>query len=133
MRCQRDWAYLQPIFDSNDITKQLPAESKKFKTVDKKWIEIIKGTETNPNVLTACTRELKDGAGLLETFKLCNSNLEKVQRGLKDYLEEKCAVFARFYFLAADDLLEILSQTKEVQNVRPHLKKVFENVADMEF
>lgn len=37
LRCQRDWAYLQPIFDSNDITKQLPAESKKFKTVDKKW------------------------------------------------------------------------------------------------
>jgi dynein heavy chain len=48
-------------------------------------------------------------------------------------LEEKCAVFARFYFLAADDLLEILSQTKEVQNVRPHLKKVFENMNDMEF
>ena len=38
MRCQRDWAYLQPIFDSNDITKQLPAESKKFKTVDRLWV-----------------------------------------------------------------------------------------------
>jgi len=70
---------------------------------------------------------------LLETFRNCNANLEKVQRGLKDYLEEKCAVFARFYFLAADDLLEILSQTKEVKNVRPHLKKVFENMNDMEF
>lgn len=48
-------------------------------------------------------------------------------------MEEKCAVFARFYFLAADDLLEILSQTKEVTNVRPHLIKVFENMADMHF
>ena len=133
LRCQRDWAYLQPIFDSNDITKQLPAESKKFKTVDKKWVEIIKGMESNPNVLVSCSRVLKDGSGLLETFRQCNANLEKVQRGLKDYLEEKCAVFARFYFLAADDLLEILSQTKEVMNVRPHLKKVFENMNDMEF
>ena len=78
LRCQRDWAYLQPIFDSNDITKQLPAESKKFKTVDKKWVEIIKGTEANPNVLVACTRELKDGANLLDTFRMCNTNLEKV-------------------------------------------------------
>ena len=132
LRCQRDWAYLQPIFDSNDITKQLPAESKKFKTVDRKWQEIIKGTEANPNVLIACTRDLKD-ASLLDTFRMCNANLEKVQRGLKDYLEEKCAVFARFYFLAPEDLLEILSQTKEVKNVRPHLKKVFENMNDMEF
>jgi len=30
-------------------------------------------------------------------------------------------------------LLEILSQTKEVENVKPHLRKVFENVADLFF
>lgn len=42
-------------------------------------------------------------------------------------------MFARFYFLANDDLLEILSQTKEVENVRPHLRKVFENLMDVTF
>ena len=55
--------YLQPIFDSPDIMKQLPSENKKFKNVDKNWREIIAGTKTNPNVLKACTRE-----GLLEKF-----------------------------------------------------------------
>ncbi len=57
--------------------------------------------------------------------------LDAVNRGLKEYLESKRSVFARFYFLADSDLLEILSQTKEVENVRPHLRKVFENMTDL--
>ena len=55
--------YLQPIFDSPDIMKQLPLENKKFKNVDKQWREIIHGTSQNKLVIKACTRE-----GLLERF-----------------------------------------------------------------
>ena len=108
--------------------KQLPSENKKFKNVDKNWRDVIVGTKNNPNVLKACTRE-----GLLEKFQDANKNLDLVQRGLKEYLEQKRSIFARFYFLSNDELLEILSQTKEVENVRPHLRKVFENMADLEF
>jgi dynein heavy chain len=128
IKCQGQWMYLQPIFDSPDIMKQLPAENKKFKKVDKDWKESIRQTNECPNVLKSCTRE-----GLLEKMRDANANLDIVQRGLKDYLESKRSVFARFYFLSNDELLEILSQTKEVRNVRAHLKKVFENMADLEF
>ena len=31
---QRNWLYLQPIFDSADINKQLPLEGKRFATVE---------------------------------------------------------------------------------------------------
>ena len=128
IKCQGQWAYLQPIFDSPDIMKQLPAENKKFKAVDQKWRSIMKRCKDNPNVLTiCCDPQLKDD------FIECNEDLDIVQKGLKDYLESKCAVFARFYFLSNDDLLMILSQTKDVQNVRPHLRKVFENLADVMF
>jgi dynein heavy chain, axonemal len=128
MKCQGQWMYLQPIFDSPDIMKQLPSENKKFKAVDKNWRAAINGVNENPNALVACTRE-----GITEGFKKANENLDTVQRGLREYLESKRSVFARFYFLSNDDLLEILSQTKEVENVRPHLRKVFENLMDVTF
>lgn len=87
-------------------------------------------TQRQPQVLESCIRDEKN---LLQRFREMNEHLDKVQKGLKDYLELKCSAFARFYFLADTDLLEILSQTKEVENVRPHLKKVFENMNDLEF
>ena len=40
IQVQRNWLYLQPIFDSEDINKQLPVEGKRFSTVDKLWRSI---------------------------------------------------------------------------------------------
>jgi dynein heavy chain len=108
--------------------KQLPAESKRFKSVDSTWRHIINQAKQCPNILITCSKE-----GLKEKFQEANKNLEIVQKGLADYLEKKRSNFARFYFLSNDELLEILSQTKEVRNVRPHLRKVFEAMADLEF
>jgi dynein heavy chain, axonemal len=108
--------------------KQLPGENKRFKQVDLNWRSILNKTGDNPGILNRC-----EEPELLAAFKEMNETLDKVQKGLKDYLESKRAIFARFYFLADGDMLEILSQTKEVENVRPHLNKVFENMADLEF
>ena len=84
--------------------------------------------KANPSIIYVCSHE-----GLKDKFSEANKNLEIVQKGLAEYLEKKRSAFARFFFLSNDELLEILSQTKEVRNVRPHLRKVFEAIADLEF
>ena len=128
LKCQKSWMYLQPIFDSPDIMKQLPTETKRFKGVDNKWRFVLNQCLEDPQIMLNCCRD-----GLKESFQESNKNLEMVQKGLADYLEKKRSNFARFYFLSNDELLEILSQTKEVRKVRSHLRKVFEAVADLTF
>eukprot|EP00741_Cyanophora_paradoxa_P024436 tig00022075_g23593.t1 len=128
LQCQRNWMYLESIFGQPDIQKQLPAETAKFMKVDNFWKELMRKTHDNPNVIN-----ISCSPGVLDNLVESNRLLEEVQKSLEEYLETKRVAFPRFYFLSNDELLEILSQTREPKAVQPHLRKCFDNILMLDF
>ena len=128
LKVQGVWQYLEPIFGSEDIMRQMPEEGKLFKKQDGMWRDNIKKILKDVRVLVVA-----DIPGLVESYREQHSILEVVQKGLNDYLEMKRLYFPRFFFLSNDELLEILSETKDPTRVQPHLGKCFDGIGKLVF
>ncbi|GLV33533.1 Dynein heavy chain at 36C [Carabus blaptoides fortunei] len=45
---RREWIYLEPIFTSEDISRQLAIESKKYNNMERTWRRIMRNAKENP-------------------------------------------------------------------------------------
>ena len=121
---QRKWVYLEPIFGRG----ALPQEQARFKRIDQEFRSIMDDLQVNPNVIgLASTPNLKD------SVKVMLDQLERCQKALNDFLEEKRSRFPRFYFIGDDDLLEILGQCQNPAVIQSHLKKLFAGIFKVHF
>lgn len=120
--------YLEPIFSSGDISQTMPLEYKMFVDVDTHWKQVMKAIEEEPGIT-----DLIDKENIMKQFQDNNKNLDQIQKKLNDFLEQKRLIFARFFFLANDDLLQILAQTKNPRLVQAHMDKCFEGISKVQF
>ena len=128
LTCQQNWMHLEPIFAAPDIQKQMPLEAKAFRSVDVMWRELMKRTSLDSNCIRCCAVP-----GLKDTFENHNSNLDRVQKGLDEYLELKRQSFPRFYFLADTELLALMSHARDPRSVQPHMRKLFDAIYELDF
>merc|ERR1719181_1544478 len=106
----------------------MPNEAKRFQQVNGLWRTTMDAVVDNPNMI-----DVSDIEGLLANFTAANKRLDVIQKSLNDYLETKRLAFPRFFFLSNDELLMILSQTKDPTAVQPHMNKCFEGINKVRF
>ncbi|KAI9209802.1 uncharacterized protein BJ171DRAFT_594818 [Polychytrium aggregatum] len=120
---QRKWVYLEPIFNRG----ALPAEQNRFARIDEDFRGIMSFIAADARIIS-----IINYPSIGEILKALVDQLERCQKALNEYLEQKRDRFARFYFLGDEDLLEILGQSKNPNVIQSHLKKLFAGVHNVE-
>ena len=119
---QRKWVYLEPIFTRGS----LPKEQVRFKKIDDEFRNIIFTLNSAMKV-----NSIFNIVALKDTLDMLIDQLEKCQKALNDFLEDKRNKFARLYFLGDDDLLEFLAKSKEKAVIRNNLKKLYHGITSL--
>ena len=127
-KVQSNFLYLLPIFSSKDIVAQMPEEGRLFVIVEQTFTRNMAMVLRQPLVM-----ETAPAPGLLESLIKAVELLDDITTGVSNYLEKKRLYFPRFFFLSNDEMLEILSETKDPLRVLPHLSKCFEGINSLEF
>ncbi|XP_075905861.1 cytoplasmic dynein 2 heavy chain 1 [Nelusetta ayraudi] len=121
---QRRWVYLEPIFGRG----ALPREEARFKRVDEDFRSIMSDIQRDNRVASLSSR-----AGIRNSLVTILDQLQRCQKSLNEFLEEKRSAFPRFYFIGDDDLLEILGQATNPTVIQSHLKKLFAGIHSVVF
>ena len=123
VKVQMLWTSLESVFLGGDIAKQMPVEAKKFAKINKDWEKLMIRSQEMRGVISCCQNEL-----LQTTLPALYTELEKCQKSLEGYLEQKRGKFPRFYFVSNPVLLLILSQGSDPQQMQPYYEKVFDSI-----
>ncbi|KAE8211019.1 hypothetical protein CF326_g9985, partial [Tilletia indica] len=122
---QRQWVYLEGIFSGSvEIRRILPVESSRFQNINTEFLTVMKKVYKSPFVL-----DVMNIPGVQKSLERLADLLSKIQKALGEYLERERANFPRFYFVGDEDLLEIIGNSKDVQRIVKHLKKMFVGIA----
>lgn len=124
---QRKWLYLEPIFERG----ALPSEQSRFNRIDTEFRDIMQQVEIEPKLFNLVDERIHHGIANSLTTML--DQLERCQKALADFLEEKRSHMPRFYFIGDDDLLEILGQSQNPDVIQAHLKKLFQALFKVQF
>ncbi|KAL7690391.1 putative AAA+ ATPase domain, dynein heavy chain region D6 P-loop domain-containing protein [Plasmopara halstedii] len=124
IKVQTLWMSLESVFTGGDIAKQMPYEAKKFAKIDKDWLKVMTKAAEVGFVVSCCSNEM-----IRSMLPSLYGELEKCQKSLEGYLEQKRKKFPRFYFVSNPLLLLILSRGSDPAAVQQYYEKIFDSIS----
>ncbi|XP_018402903.1 PREDICTED: cytoplasmic dynein 2 heavy chain 1 [Cyphomyrmex costatus] len=115
---QRKWIYLDPVYGSGAA----PNDSGKWSRADKEFRYLIGEVSRDPRVPSL--RQLS-----LPALISLKDLLDRCQKCLDEFLEEKRAAYPRLYFLSDEDLLELVSGSG--RGLEAHLPKLYHGIGSV--
>ncbi len=128
IQVQALWIYLEPVFSSENICKQIPEETEQFRLLDKIWhglsaVAVLDTLATKVFGIDSVLEKLTEALQIGET----------VLKALNQNLEQKRMYFPRFFFLSNDELIDIFNASSDIRRVEPHLFKCFEGIRRLDY
>lgn len=142
LKVQLMWSSLESVFLGGDIARQMPRVASKFAKLDKDWQRLMLTAQEKGFVVDCCANEV-----LRLSLPTMFEELERCQKSLEGYLENKRGAFPRFFFgkwtksneavpgishllrarrvaVSNPVLLQVLSQGSDPQAVQQYYEKV---------
>ena len=127
IKVQSLWSSLESVFTGGDIARQLPQESKRFARINKDFQRIVDRAVETKVIMQVCKNTT-----LQTALPAMYPELERCQKSLDSYLEQKRYRFPRFYFVSNSVLLQILSKGSDPVSMNAHYGKVFDAIDHVE-
>ncbi|XP_063978818.1 cytoplasmic dynein 2 heavy chain 1 [Diachasmimorpha longicaudata] len=116
---QRKWVYLEPVYGSGAA----PSDSGKWARADKEFRYLMGEVSRDPRVPSLRRLPMPALVSLKDLLDRC-------QRSLDEFLEEKRSAYPRLYFLSDEDLLELISGSSA--GLDAHLPKLYQGVGSVQ-
>ncbi|KAL2712648.1 cytoplasmic dynein 2 heavy chain 1 [Vespula squamosa] len=115
---QRKWVYLEPIYGSGAALN----DSGKWLRTDKEFRYLMGEVSHDPRVSSIRRLPLPALINLKDLLDRC-------QRSLDEFLEERRSSYPRLYFLSDEDLLELVSGSGKA--LESHLPKLYQGIGSV--
>jgi dynein heavy chain len=121
---QRLWCFLQPLFESEEIRKNLVTDAKVFREIDSSIIFQLKRLWRS-KVAMRITKE----QGLIQKLRDMEVGFDSCKRSIDRFMEKKRALFPRFCFVCDKILLDILANATQPIKVLKNIQCIVQSTA----